>query len=61
MTVILSAQEKIVKQYLINFYQYMDDNYKRVGDGFVTEMSIDKSNPIISIKKALEIYENNRT
>jgi len=61
MQIILSEQEKAVKQYMINFYEYMDDNYKRVADGFVTKMSFDKSNPIITIEKALEEYENNRT
>lgn len=55
--IILSAQEKITKQFSIDFYEWMDDNYKRVGDGFVTRMSFDKNNPIITIEKALEEYE----
>jgi len=59
--VILSAQEKITKEYMINFYEYMDDNYKRIGDGFVVRLGFDKNNPIITIEKALEEYENNRT
>lgn len=60
MQTILLAQEKAVKQYMIDFYEYMDDNYKRVGDGFVTKMSFDKSNPIVVIEKALEEYDKRR-
>ena len=57
MDVILSAQEKITKQFSIDFYEYMDDNYKRIGDGFVVRLGFDKNNPIITIEKALEEYE----
>ena len=55
--VVLSKQEDIVKKYTIEFYKYMDDNYKRIGDGYVTKLGFDK-NPIVTIEKALEEYDS---
>jgi hypothetical protein len=42
---------------LIDFYEYMDDNYRRVADGFVEEIRIGENNPIITIEKALEKWK----
>lgn len=43
---------------LIRFYEYMDDNYKRVSDGHVVKLGTDS--PIITIEKALEKYIDER-
>lgn len=59
MGVIINEQSDASKDFAMRFYEYMDDNYKRIGDGYVTRMSIGKSSPIITIDAALEGYENN--
>lgn len=51
---IISEQQNIVKKSAIMFYEWMDDNYKRIGDGFVVRLRFDKNSPIITIEKALE-------
>jgi hypothetical protein len=54
---VCSIIENAEDKRLVDFYEYMDDNYKRVGDGFVTETKLGETNPIISIEKALEKWK----
>jgi len=42
----------------IGFYNWMQDNYYQVGDGFVSDLNIDESKRvIITIEKAFGIYK----
>lgn len=41
----------------INFYEWIDDNYKRVSDGYVVKLSFDIINPIITVQKAFEEWK----
>lgn len=50
---ILEEQTKIAKEYTIKFYEYIDDNFKRVSDGWVQAKGINKDKSIVTIESVL--------
>lgn len=54
----VNAQIKIADKHSIAFYNWMQDNYFQVSDGFVKDRNIDESKrTIITIEKAMDIYK----
>lgn len=53
---------KIVEEFAIGFYNWMQDNYFQIGDGFVKDLQIDQTKrTIITTEKALEIYKKEKS
>jgi hypothetical protein len=48
--------EKLLEMSQINFYRYMQDNYRQINDTHVQKMELGVAHPIITIEKALEEY-----
>ena len=47
--------------YAIEFYNFMEDNYYQVADGFVKDLNIDESKRVtITTEKALEIFKKEK-
>ena len=58
---IVPEVEEIVDMHTIEFYNWMQNNYCQVGDGFVKDLSIGNSKGvIITTEKALEIYKKEK-
>jgi hypothetical protein len=50
--------EKIAEHFSITFYNWMQDNYYQVGDGFVEDRNMDKSKRIIiTTEEAMKIFK----
>jgi hypothetical protein len=50
--------EKIADKHAIGFYNWMQDNYFQIGDGFLEDRNMDKSKRvIITTEKAMLIYK----
>jgi hypothetical protein len=53
--------QKIADDYAIEFYNFMEDNYYQVADGFVKDLNIDESKRVtITTEKALEIFKKEK-
>lgn len=49
---------KIADRHALLFYNWMQDNYFQVGDGFVKDLNMDEAKRvIITTEKAMEIYK----
>jgi hypothetical protein len=53
--------ENVSDRQAIDFYNFMQDNYTQVADGFVKDLNIDKSKRIIiTTEQALNIFKNQK-
>jgi hypothetical protein len=49
---------KMFDEYAISFYDWMQDNYVQVGDGYIRDMNINTTKRVITtIEMAMDLYK----